>query len=70
MTYYVYENYPTNRATVHKGSCSFCNNGRGRRTGILGLNGLWFGPFHTVDEAKRRARDTGRPSRECQICNP
>ena len=29
MTYYVYEDFPTNSAKLHISSCSYCNNGKG-----------------------------------------
>ena len=58
--YYVYENYPTDRATVHAASCGFCNDGRGRKGQPVTPNGKWHGPFSTKSIAEDAAKRTGR----------
>ena len=58
--YYVYENYPTNRATVHAANCRFCNDGRGRKDQPVTSNGMWHGPFSTTSTAEEAAKGTGR----------
>jgi hypothetical protein len=60
MSYYVYAAYPNQWATVHKGDCPHCNEGRGQE----GLGGKlkttdWLGPYTTREEAFDRARSTG-----------
>ena len=60
--YYMYENYPTDRATVHAASCGFCNDGRGRKGQPVTPNGMWHGPFSTKGAAEEAARQTGRSS--------
>jgi len=72
--YYVYHNWTVERggkARVHRGSCSFCNNGQGIHNTILRRNCEWFGPFKTKQDALTQARKTGaaRVSR-CRTCNP
>ena len=43
--FYVYENWTIDRARVHKGSCSYCNDGKGVQVADSGRNGKWRGPF-------------------------
>ena len=72
MSYWVYENYPTNRALVHEGNCRFCNEGRGARgRGRSTANGQWHGPFLNLEAAIVHANRTGRDfAGECQRCCP
>jgi hypothetical protein len=69
MRYYVYENYPTNTATTHEGSCRNCNEGKGKRGATDTVNGRWHGPFETIDAALKKMNETGRKHRrKCKIC--
>ena len=71
MTYYVYENYPNNRATVHAGSCRYAT--KPRVMGIISTTtgaGRWFGPYETKEGAVMKAHGTDRMYRECSFCNP
>ena len=71
MRYWVYENYPNNRATVHKAECSHCNNGAGVHGVDKNSNGQWHGPYHGLSEARAKAGSTGRAVvRDCQVCAP
>ena len=66
--YWVYEDDPTNMARVHKGTCGYCNHGRGIKGNRLADN-RWIGPFETESEAIERGRVTGRADvRGCKIC--
>jgi len=70
-TYFVYENWAAeNKAVIHLGTCSFCNQGQGihRNTGTR--NGHWLGPFITYASAEKAAKETGRPIRSCKKCTP
>lgn len=62
MKYYVYENWTAkDKAVIHRGTCGYCNDGRGCHRNPLGnRNGRWHGPFDTLEEAKRTAQNTGR----------
>jgi hypothetical protein len=62
MTYYVYENWTAkDKAVIHRGTCGYCNDGRGCHKNPLGnRNGRWHGPFDSLEEAKRAAQNTGR----------
>ena len=70
--FWVYENYPTNRARVHRGDCKFCNHGEGKGRGIRNPNnGRWHGPFDTVEAAcdKMCCLDK-KDSGGCGFCKP
>jgi F-type H+/Na+-transporting ATPase subunit beta len=66
MIFWVYEDRPTNRATIHFADCPFCNNGQGI-AGARQADNEWHGPFHGYQEADNAARQTGRNEvRKCQ----
>ena len=69
MRYWVYENYPNDKAIVHRASCSYCNRGAGIHRIGKTRNGEWHGPFDDVQDARDRARSTYRSDvRDCTIC--
>ncbi len=71
MAYWVYENHPNNRATVHKATCGNCRNGAGKHGVGRVLTGQWYGPYQDVIEARARANSTGRAEvRDCKSCAP
>ena len=59
--YVVYENYPTDAATVHVSTCW-----RAREPGNCTPNGKWHGPFADRESALNFAKATGR--RNLRIC--
>jgi hypothetical protein len=65
IAYYVYENWTAeHKAVIHCGICGNCNDGLGCHANPLGRrNGVWHGPFHSLEEAQRAATATGRPVR-------
>jgi hypothetical protein len=69
--YYVYENWVRDKAIVHRGSCSFCNDGNGLHGSRYTKSSRWHGPFATSSEAMtkagacRKARTGG-----CSHCAP
>ena len=66
MEYVVYENYPTNAATVHVSTCE-----RAREPGTHTRNGEWYGTFADREIALKRAKVTGRRNlRICRLCLP
>ena len=68
MTYWVYEDDPTNRARVHKAKCSRCNDGQGMKGARLPDN-RWHGLFGTEREAMDFALSTGRlDAKGCRFC--
>jgi len=70
MSYWVYENWTAeSKAVIHKGSCSYCNNGSGCHANPLGnKNGEWHGPFNTVAAAQSAAQATKRLVQKKHSC--
>ena len=68
--YWVYENRPTNRSTMHLSICSYCNEGRGVRPSSSQRNGKWHGPFQSFEAANQTAAGLARPLRRCSHCAP
>jgi len=61
VAYWVYENIPTNHATVHDGACGFCNDGRGVKAERIVKENKWHGPFEEEHEAFLFGQGLGRP---------
>ena len=71
MQYWVYDNWTHKKAIVHRGSCSYCSDGRGMHAGSTKRNGEWRGPYREAVDASRKARSTGRDEvRGCKTCGP
>lgn len=69
--FWVYENWTQRYASIHLGTCSYCNHGRGIHAGSSRDNGEWHGPYETAGEAWAKAHRTGRDSiRACGACRP
>jgi hypothetical protein len=64
VEYWVYENYPNNRAVGHMSTCSYfkLHGGRAPKTG------KWRGPFDSRLAATNAGKGTGRPFHWCQRC--
>jgi hypothetical protein len=62
VEFWVYENYPNNKAVGHQSTCSHLkkNGGDAPRTG------RWHGPFATRQEADAAGKNTGRPFHWCK----
>jgi len=70
MTYFVYEDGPTNIATIHLADCPWCKHGQGLVRDALNEKSKWWGEFVTFDKAAFAAHNTGKPHRLCKKCNP
>jgi hypothetical protein len=72
MSFWVYENWTAdNKAVIHRGDCSFCNNGAGvHKVKTDGRNGRWHGPFTTCNAALKAAQNLKRAVRKCKFCAP
>lgn len=71
--YYLYENTPTNKVTLHNASCKFCNGGKGiHPEAQKEINGTWHGPFTEYNLAKMFAKDSlaNHNYKDCKKCNP
>lgn len=69
MDYFVYENWTHKRSRVHRGSCVFCNSGKGNQASHSGRNDQWHGPFLDQSAALKKARSFGWDnSASCSVC--
>ena len=70
MSYWVYEDDPTNRVRVHQAKCRWCNDGKGTKGSRL-ADSRWQGPFNTEREAVEKALYCGRrDAAGCGSCLP
>ena len=72
MSYFIYHDKGRKRAKVHRGKCSWCNDGNGVR-GDRDLNrSEWYGPFDNKQQAIRdtKAREIASGVTECGYCKP
>ena len=71
MGYWVYENYPHNKAVVHTAECRFCKDGAGLHEVGENTNGQWHGPYTYILHAQEKAGSTRRSDvRDCAFCRP
>jgi hypothetical protein len=71
MSFWVYENWVRHKAIVHRGECSFCNDGNGLHGSRQTKSSTWHGPFDTAGNALSRARGCRRTRTEgCEKCDP
>lgn len=59
MRYWVFEDWQTDRARIHKSECSYCNHGHGIYGGGSGDNSQWIG-CDTPNDALRIMESLGR----------
>jgi hypothetical protein len=64
MTYAVYVNYPTNRATIHTANCHKYRKRKREKT----ANGHWKASFASLEDAQAYASGRGREVRFCAFC--
>lgn len=53
--YYFYFNYPNSKTKalkIHEYNCGNCNYGTGKSKGTPGRNGVWIGPFTTINQTE------------------
>ena len=66
--YYAYQNKPSDRVTLHHGSCRHCNYGWGKRSFPSTENGTWHGPFLSRGDARFFARTLSQTTiRDCKV---
>lgn len=70
--YWIYQNSPTKKFTVHSGSCGECNNGKGKHQSNGGQNGIWHGNHKDLKSAMKfstiAAKNIDYKSRVCSKC--
>lgn len=70
MSFWIYENWTAeDKAVIHVGTCSYCNNGKGVHRNPMGnKNGRWLGPFDTLSAAEQAAKATRRQVQKRHSC--
>ena len=66
-TWWVYEDKTASSATIHQGSCGYCNNGQGRGIG-RNLKSAWYGPYASEAEANTAPIRAKSMFRNCNSC--
>jgi F-type H+/Na+-transporting ATPase subunit beta len=66
--FYVYEDMPTRKATVHRGDCPFCNHGQGRQPTRNEGENWWSGRFDTAEAARSAPIPANATLRDCRRC--
>lgn len=67
--FYVYENWTHNLTKIHRGSCSYCNEGTGIHDFSSGKNDKWSVAFDSYNDAKAYALSLGYPENtDCEVC--
>lgn len=70
--YYYYHNWTANQLNkIHIGTCGFCRYGSGSHNNPpvnRGENGVWIGPFSTLQLCQDYVNDLGLPPNTCQVC--
>ena len=75
MNYYIYQNWQAHGMsyTIHKWNCGYCHCGYGMHANIeRGANGVWIGPFNTLQLARQYfvvIEVPGVQQHECNCCN-
>lgn len=70
-TFFVYENWVRDKAIVHRGDCSFCNEGNGLHGSRTTKSSTWHGPFDSGASALAAAKKCHRSRTEgCSTCSP
>ena len=71
MDYYIYNNWQANKDSykMHRADCGDCQSGKGKHcTKEYGDNGVWIGPFKTIEYAKKYISIKGVKAKECSRC--
>lgn len=71
LSFYVYDNKFVDKAIVHRGNCSFCNDGVGLHGSPTTKSSTWHGPYPSGSAALAKAKSCGRARTEgCSVCSP
>jgi hypothetical protein len=70
MSYFVYENNPTDKTRIHYSDCPYCSDGLGCHNTTDTSHGRWKGPFPSYADARQAALATRRTVSDCRHCRP
>jgi hypothetical protein len=66
--WYVYEDFVTREAVVHRGDCRYCDYGQGRGAGRNERENTWHGEFSSEQSARAARLDPRSHVRDCRLC--
>lgn len=66
--WYVYEDFVTHEAVVHRGDCVHCNYGQGHGAGRNERENTWHGEFSSEQLARAARIDPRSYLRNCRVC--
>jgi hypothetical protein len=67
-TWYVYEDFVTPEAVLHRGECPHCNHGLGHGRGPNQDENTWHGPFKSETDAHSVEIRSPSRIRDCRVC--
>lgn len=66
--YFVCEQW-RKRVRIHRGTCRYCNGGKGRDPDKPAVSGAWYGPFPTRAKAFEKLKQINyRDMQDCAFC--
>lgn len=68
VNWWAYDNWVHQYTRIHRGDCSFCQDGAGFHDALDSEAGEWLGPRDDLSSIKSVAAATGRPVSVCQTC--
>jgi hypothetical protein len=66
--WYVYEDFVTHEAVVHRSDCRHCDYGQGRGAGRNERENTWHGEFSSEQSARAATIDPRSYMRNCRVC--
>jgi hypothetical protein len=66
--WYVYEDFVTHEAVIHRGACRHCNYGHGRGAGRNERENTWHGEFSSEQSARAGGINPSSHLRDCRVC--
>jgi hypothetical protein len=66
--WYVYEDFVTHDAVLHRGDCRHCNDGHGHGAGRNERENTWHGEFSSEQSARAARIDPRSHLRDCRVC--
>ncbi len=66
--WYVYEDFVTHEAVVHRSDCVHCNYGQGHGAGRNERENTWHGEFSSEQSARAARIDPRSYVRNCRVC--
>jgi hypothetical protein len=66
--FYIYEDVPTRKATLHHGDCYYCNHGQGRQPSRNERQNWWSARFDTAEAGRSAPIRASSVLHDCAKC--